>query len=300
MAIVVSFRKLQKLKYTLAARQSRYKKYIRGLSGVGKARTIDLGYTPSEARRFASQNKQLRSALPRFKGGITRKNPSKVLLRGQAAAAYKKALNAPNPFEAKLNRKPTETVIGRVRVAKKTPLTVVQRQLKTLREQQRNLKAAVGGSRQRKFALQQVSAKIRHLGGSKPKQVSKGGFIYKVTDKRSGKVYIGQTIYPVAKRIHQHITQPSSKFDAVFSKNPKQFKVRTIAKASTKADLDRLERRNIAKFDAANPRRGFNTVAGNAPAVRKQIKSALQTIRKAKNKSLVKKAKKYLKRLRTS
>lgn len=87
------------------------------------------------------------------------------------------------------------------------------------------------------------------------------GFIYKITNKVTGKSYIGQTRYTVEFRWrqHQHKKDKSYFHNAVQKYGPENFTVETLEECDV-ADLDSREIYYIAKYDTfAN---GYNTTIG--------------------------------------
>lgn len=118
------------------------------------------------------------------------------------------------------------------------------------------------------------------------------GFIYKATDRQTGKVYIGQTVHTVNQRISQHFAagkefltgkkKYAAPFDKLIAKKGRSaFKIQTIATVKTRTGLDRAEKRLITKFKATTS--GLNTSKGRRPLA---LKSGLaktkitKTIRK--------------------
>ncbi len=91
------------------------------------------------------------------------------------------------------------------------------------------------------------------------------GYIYKITNKKSGKSYIGQTITPVAERMRKHISNAKHKqkitgIDAAIKKyGIDSFEVETLCECPND-DLDFQEIYYIKKFDTFN--NGYNLTAG--------------------------------------
>lgn len=89
--------------------------------------------------------------------------------------------------------------------------------------------------------------------------------IYKCTNKKTGKVYIGQTIKSLESRIVEHIkiskTKAKSKFHkALLSYGVENFDWSILASANSKEELNTLEIRYINEYDSINF--GYNMIEG--------------------------------------
>ena len=91
------------------------------------------------------------------------------------------------------------------------------------------------------------------------------GYIYKITNKISGKSYIGQTITPIEERMRKHISdakweQGITGIDAAIRKyGIENFNVEQLCECANK-DLDFQEIYYIKKFNTFN--KGYNLTAG--------------------------------------
>lgn len=97
------------------------------------------------------------------------------------------------------------------------------------------------------------------------------GYIYLVRNRVNGKVYVGQTIYPVLHRWKRHLrfahnTKHNTHFAcAIRAHGDNAFDVVEIGSAHSKEELDAMEIRHIALNDATNPDVGYNgSLGGNA------------------------------------
>ncbi len=307
---LVTYGKILKAKFILANRKAKYKVYAQGKairqSGVKVSRTKDQGFTRKEAKQLLATTSNFQKALPRLHGGPTRKTSlnQKIKVSGQALKALKFALNkAPSSFDAKLKR-PLNVRLG-LGQQRQIPLEKVQFRREVLnRRKNRVLKQIATGSgnvRQAKSRLKYLTHALKHIVPVKERTVRVPGKIYKFTEKKTGRVYIGQTISTVEARAADHIRHGQHPFDRVLKrKGMNAFTLETIAKATTKKKLNTLERKFIAKYDSANPRKGFNTLAGNYNAkLRQRVQNVRTQINRLKKKSQsVRKLKKVLRTLR--
>jgi len=93
-------------------------------------------------------------------------------------------------------------------------------------------------------------------------------FIYKVTNKINGKVYVGKWQGKnVATRWERHLkTAASGKgyyfHNAIRKYGEAGFTMETIASATTKEGLIQLEKQFISELDATNPSKGYNLTKG--------------------------------------
>lgn len=93
------------------------------------------------------------------------------------------------------------------------------------------------------------------------------GVIYKITCLVNDKVYIGQTIRPLRKRLYGHIKEafktdnPKIKFQRAIKRHGKDnFMIEQIDEAFSKEELDEKEKYWIAYYDSIN--NGYNTAEG--------------------------------------
>ena len=90
-------------------------------------------------------------------------------------------------------------------------------------------------------------------------------FIYKITNKINGKMYIGQTIRPIQDRWKRHISD-STKLDTHFARalreyGPDNFVVEQIDTAATQEELTQKEYYWISYYDAIH--QGYNETDDN-------------------------------------
>ena len=87
--------------------------------------------------------------------------------------------------------------------------------------------------------------------------------IYKITQKSTDKVYIGQS-KNIEARWSQHIKAIDNlSFHEAFRKDPKDFIFEIIEVTDNENDLDRLEKLHINRPKANDPKHGFNATSGN-------------------------------------
>ena len=89
--------------------------------------------------------------------------------------------------------------------------------------------------------------------------------IYKITQKSTGKVYIGQSIN-IDNRWNQHaFSIDNLSFHEQYRHNPTDFTFEVLIQndSYTKDDLDKLEKRYIADYHSNDSKYGFNATAGN-------------------------------------
>lgn len=89
--------------------------------------------------------------------------------------------------------------------------------------------------------------------------------IYKITNLVNGKMYIGQTIRPLEKRWkahyrERHSDRPISR--ALCKYGRENFKIEEITRASSRDELDELEKFWIIELDTMNPLNGYNARGG--------------------------------------
>ncbi len=285
--MIISGTRLLQVKRKLSNLKFRYRKYSTGLTKKGKAKTLDRGFTAKEASGVLSKLNTLYAKLPLASRGRNlpkRVKVSSSVLR-QAQSLTKSLSSHKLAFQTKLSRPLNQSAATKprrvARVGVRARLTVVRQELAKLNSGPKTTTTV-----NRRHRLEHV---VRQLTNTSKKR-NTGGFIYKITEKSSGKVYIGQTIQTVEARVRQHLTNDripgvTTKFDKVFRKRGRGgFRIATVARASSKKQLDTLERKFINKFGSTNPRKGFNTVAGNYNKVLgTKIASLNKRIFKAKN-----------------
>lgn len=115
------------------------------------------------------------------------------------------------------------------------------------------------------------------------------GYIYKITNTANGKVYIGQTVHGFKRRytaagdgierVHKYLVQSkngkrnynSHLLNAIELYGYNAFTVdEEFAIAYSKQELDDLEMRYIAQFDADNPKHGYNKESGGSHGIPNQ------------------------------
>ena len=95
--------------------------------------------------------------------------------------------------------------------------------------------------------------------------------IYKITQKSTGKVYIGQSIH-IDNRWNEHAQAIDNlSFHQEYKCNPIDFTFEVLSQNDdyTKDDLDRLEKQFITDYKANDPKYGFNGTSGNGDGKRK-------------------------------
>ncbi len=86
--------------------------------------------------------------------------------------------------------------------------------------------------------------------------------VYRATNKVNGKIYVGQTAYPLNFRIHRHIRSKRGIFPNALRKYGKEnFQFETVAWCDTKENLDFLEGFYIKFFNSKVPN-GYNLTDG--------------------------------------
>jgi group I intron endonuclease len=108
--------------------------------------------------------------------------------------------------------------------------------------------------------------------------------IYKVTNKINNKVYIGQTIRSLKKRIYQHYYKYELNSDTHFHRAlryyPKEvFEWIVIYKAHSIQELNEKEEYFIKLFDSTNSDKGYNiSLGGNNRSVAESTKEKLKIL----------------------
>lgn len=88
--------------------------------------------------------------------------------------------------------------------------------------------------------------------------------IYKATNKKNGKSYIGQTSYELEFRIKSHFSEAKRDnlpFHNALLKNEKDFNWEVIEKCTTKEEMDEMEFHYIKKYNTLFPN-GYNLTFG--------------------------------------
>ena len=125
-------------------------------------------------------------------------------------------------------------------------------------------------------------------------------FIYRITNTRNGKVYIGQTRKTIEERMQAHLQEASSGkgfhlHEAIRKWGWDSFRVDIIAETEDESVLNDLEEYYIHKYDSMNPSKGYNLAPGGtsnpmfsklvaqkhdekmrSPQVRKQISKSMR------------------------
>lgn len=108
--------------------------------------------------------------------------------------------------------------------------------------------------------------------------------IYRVKNKISGKVYIGQTIYTLDMRKKQHIKLSKSKnthfYNALRSYGETQFEWSVLTSANTKEELNELEIFYIIEYNSIED--GYNMVEGGTGGYNESAVIANRKKRKGK------------------
>lgn len=87
--------------------------------------------------------------------------------------------------------------------------------------------------------------------------------VYKITQKSTSKVYIGQS-KNIFARWYQHVNAVDSlSFHEAYKKDPTDFIFEILRLTEDAADLDRLEKLYIRDYKANDPQYGFNATSGN-------------------------------------
>ena len=87
-------------------------------------------------------------------------------------------------------------------------------------------------------------------------------FIYKITNTKNGKIYIGQSIRPIEQRFRRHINDATNNIlDTHFARairkyGPENFVIELLDSAKTQSELNEKEQFYIIKYDSVN--NGYN------------------------------------------
>jgi group I intron endonuclease len=93
-------------------------------------------------------------------------------------------------------------------------------------------------------------------------------FIYKVTNKKNGKVYIGKTVRPVDVRWAQHLSFAKMSGGcpylgaAIRKYGSEAFEVEQLVQATSEDELNRLEKEFIQQFQSYRREFGYNLTLG--------------------------------------
>jgi group I intron endonuclease len=96
-----------------------------------------------------------------------------------------------------------------------------------------------------------------------------GGIVYKITNAKNGKVYIGQTIRPLSHRWTQHLRDFKKKANYPLYRSFRKyglnnFSVEIIDWANNQDELNYKEWFFITKFESFKPENGYNLKMGGA------------------------------------
>lgn len=116
------------------------------------------------------------------------------------------------------------------------------------------------------------------------------GYIYKITNLKNGKAYIGQTKNSAQSRFNQHIADAKNKnrssynyplYKAFRKHGLKNFCFEVIKECSVE-NLDKEEIRFIKKFDTCNSEKGYNQTFGGQGTIIRLAFSEKEVIKKYK------------------
>lgn len=218
--------------------------------------TVPTSAYKAQLRRFEA----VRAATPRFEANQSR-TIKRVNLTGQQAKLVNTFLT-----ERKNRAIEPETFKARLRIFSRQAKTAERRGVTRWELQKSARKASASGQSERAKEILRV---VRTIPIKRQTQ-NIPGEVYQITEKSTGRVYIGQTVRGVQGRFNQHFVRgasPSGRTITPFDRYLRQqgkaaFTVKTIAKARTINELNRLEKNLIKKFDALNPKKGFNRSSG--------------------------------------
>lgn len=108
--------------------------------------------------------------------------------------------------------------------------------------------------------------------------------IYKATNKKNGKIYIGQTSRTLKERMSEHIRHNLTAFDKALQKyGIESFTVEQIDTANSIDELNEKEKYWIAKYNSVLPN-GYNMCAGGDNTLgyhhREESKQKMSTVKK--------------------
>lgn len=124
--------------------------------------------------------------------------------------------------------------------------------------------------------------------------------IYKFTNKVNGKVYIGQTIHTLDKRVKNHLKESKQDtnrpiLNAIKKYGIEQFDIEVIDCASTQEELDTKEIEWIKKLDCVSPN-GYNVLGGgqfNKTSTEEFSKSISEGLKNSKKWNQIKNSEEY-------
>lgn len=88
------------------------------------------------------------------------------------------------------------------------------------------------------------------------------GQIYKVTHKKSGRVYIGQTIGELSNKLASLKGYKTEIGKIIRQSKGKSFEIETLVFANSYKKLNELEKFYIAEYKSYDPKYGFNKMKG--------------------------------------
>ncbi len=93
-------------------------------------------------------------------------------------------------------------------------------------------------------------------------------FVYLVTNRLDGKMYVGKTEKPIQRRWKEHLANVRNPkhqeylYRAIRSHGSENFSVKLLAEANTPEELNELERHWILNLNTLTPSRGYNMTSG--------------------------------------
>lgn len=113
-------------------------------------------------------------------------------------------------------------------------------------------------------------------------------FIYKITNKINGKVYIGQTIRSLEIRWAEHKYSKKTAISKAIQKyGEENFKIEEIDGANSQSELNYKEWLLIHKFNSLDRNKGYNSTEGGGAGGRRSEESKLRSkiaLKKSQNK----------------
>ena len=93
------------------------------------------------------------------------------------------------------------------------------------------------------------------------------GVVYLITNLVNGKVYVGQTVQPLAYRFRQHYYDSNRETRKPLQKAIREygrsnFSIEPLCSCSNQKELDLMEDLHIVLFDVLNPEKGYNLKRG--------------------------------------